>query len=1161
MPSTTIGPNACSIDETTKTVNVGGISLGGVVPANAINVNVTATVDISLTVWYWEDYYVPYGGYYGNYGYYGYGYNGYNYYYKYDKYYIDDTITDSGSTSLTYENGQVGRGSVQFPDYWSDAYNHYRFRRGVDSASVTYEVTWEEPPPPPSISASVSPGGIVPAGTMVYVSWSSTNAPGGVTIDGTTFAGSGSTGFVQGTGTKTVTLTAVGAPGSNPASATERVTISWLSAPNPTISLSVNPPSPQNVGTPVTLSWTTTNATRVVADGADTELTGSRYFTDLAAGTYTPTFTAYGGPGSTPQTASLTYVVRPLTQPSGSVSYSPSTAEAGQTVTINATAANATSSVLRTVRGDISFAGSMSTTIARATQSESASVIAVGQDGVSRTVATASLTVYQTPVLEMTCQPQADPGATVSVNASVGNIPGSSGTLRYTLSSGGSGTVAIATPGGSGSSTFAVTAPSTPGTYEVRGEFVVGSGTSPVDSISFIVVDNTPQPLYGAPSLGGLGSFTGVKRGSATSTSGITLPVGSLSSRGFRPSPPVTLSATATGGTATVIPASAVPGTTFYVRWDAPEDAVFGQTYTVTVTANQAGTSGTSTSQGYFTIEAASGNHPADYGDWQLLNQELGPDASPVLGPPADFSGGNKTWDMTIVGGGTFTNGASVFQYPESGRPAIALSRSTAYDTETTKTITIQERGVASTARTVTARVKTKVYVPPAPGAIDFDISGQKEPEVIVNTNTVTLSSVVGTRNLTVTPTGDSSVPGMSLSDLYKSLRLVTINGGTYPISGPGSFPLTVTEGSTVSITVMSAPFDPGSATRTKSYRVDISGGPQATASDTFTVITRAPTRDPGFTTFDFDDLADLNPNTRYESNSVLITEVDPSIPVTVTVAGDSALDPYIVVGGVNKGTSAVVYRGDAFKISAKTSPAYATAAQFSVTLANRVQPWTITTRIRDILPESFNFPDINGCERNTPYETITQRIAGVEGSVNISVNGGAKLIINGTNTGVSTGTVVNGDQISILATSSSNFNTPVTYRVTIEDVFDDFTVTTRARSTGVNSNGTSGVNGLTNAGHSRVLPKTRVTSETITLDGFDDSLTVSCSTANLYVNGVLIPSGSATATAGSTVYLTFTTGGLFFDTTVHTLTVGAYTGNWTVKTVPNFDLGVMADF
>jgi hypothetical protein len=597
-------------------------------------------------------------------------------------------------------------------------------------------------------------------------------------------------------------------------------------------------------------------------------------------------------------------------------------------------------------------------------------------------------------------------------------------------------------------------------------------------------------------------------------------------------------------------------GGSFNIVWNAPADAEFGKSYSVVVTAFQNGTTGTSTTTGSFTIEPASGNHPADYGDWQLLDQEIGPDSSPVLGPPANFSGGNKVWNMTVDGGGTFSNGDTVFQYPESGRPAIDLVRSTAYNTETTKTITIQERGVPSTARSITARVKTKVYVPPAPGAMDFDISGQKEPEVIVNTNTVTLSSVVGTRSLTVTPTGDSSVPSMSLSDLYKSLRTVSINGVANTITGAGSFPLTVQQGDAVAITVMSAPFDPGSATRTKSFRVDVTGGPQATATDTFTVITRAPTRDPGFGTFDFDDLANLNPNTRYESNSVLITEVDPSIPVTVTVAGDSALDPYIVVGGVNKGTSTVVYRGDAFKISAKTSPEYATAAQFSVTLANRVQPWTISTRIRDILPESFNFPDISGCERNTPYETITQRIAGVEGSVNISVNGGAKLIINGTNTNASTGTVVNGDQVSILTTSSSNFNTPVTYRVTIESVFDEFTVTTRARSSGV-----SGLNGLSSARHLRVLPRTNVISETITVTGFDETLPIFCSTADLYVNGLLIPSGSTNVSAGDTVYLGYSTGGLFFDTAVHTVTVGAYSGNWTVRTVPNFDHGVMAEF
>ena len=1158
MPSTTLGPSAGTIDETTKTVNVGGISLGGVVPADAINVRVTAIVDITITRWVWEDYWrQDYTGYYGQYGYYGYGYDGYYYNQKYGKYYIEDPISDSASTDLTYENGMVGRGSVQFSDYWSNDLALYRYRRGNDEVSITYNIEWDIKPPAPTISVSVSPSTVVPAGTTVTVSWSSTNATS-VSIDGSPSATSGSFPVTKSTGTSTVTFVAQGSNSANPTTATERVTISWLSAPNPTISLATSLPSPQSVGTPVTLSWSTSNATRVVADGADQELNGSRTFTDLAPGTYTPTFTAYGGPGSSPQTASLTYVIRPLTQPSGSVSYSPSVVEAGSLVTINATAANATSSVLRTSRGDITFSGSMSTTIARAMQSESASVIAVGQDGVSRTVATADLTVLQRPVLDLSCQPQVNIGGTVNVNASVSNIPGGSGSLRYTLSYGGGSTVVISAPGGSGSSTFSITAPSTPGTYEIRGEFVVSSGTSPTDSVSFIVLDNTPRPLYGAPTLGSLGTFTGIRRSSDNTSNQVSLPVGTTANRGFRPGVvDLSVSTPPAVGTVDILPAFTVEtGSAFRIVWTAPANAVLGETYTVVIAAEQPGTSGVSYTTATFRMEAASGNHPADYGDWQLLNQDIGPGTGTVFGPPSDFSGGNKTWDMTIDGGGSFTNGSTVFLYPEQGRPAIELQRSTGYDTATTKTITIQERGVAGTARSVTARIKTKVYVPPAPGAMDFFVNGAKEPEEIVTTNSVTLTPVVGTRSLTVTPLGDSSIPSMSLSELYSSVRAVTINGVTTTVNGAGTFPLSVTDGASVSVTTMSAPFDPGSNTRTKTYKVTVTGGVQATAEDTFTVITRAPTRDPGFGSFDFDDLVDLNPNTRYESNSVLITVVDPSIPVTVTVAGDSALDPYIVVGGVNKGTSTVVYRGDAFKISAKTSPDYATEAQFSVTLANRVQPWKLTTRIRDITPESFNFPDISGCERSTGYETITQRIAGVEGLVDISVDNGAKLIINGTNTNASTGLVTTGDQVSVLAQSSSNFNTPITYRVTINGVFDDFIVTTRARSSGV-----SGISGLTNAGHSRVLPRTEVTSETVTVSGFDDSLQISCSTADLYVNGVLVPGGVGSVTSGDTAYLVYTTNGIFFDTAVHTLRVGAYTSEWTVRTVPNFDFGTMADF
>lgn len=1160
MPSLTLGPTAGTIDETTKTVNVGGGAID--IPANAVNVSITATVEISVTQYSWEDYWRPYSSYYdGNFNYYGYGPGGYGYYSRYNNYYLEDIITDSASTELTYSNGTMGRGSVQFSDYWSNSNVYWKWGRNLNDVTITYTATWDIPPPAPSISVSVSPGTTVPAGTTCTVSWSSSNATG-VSIDGSASATSGSFPVTKSTGTSTVTFVATGATGANPATATERVTISWLSAPNPTINLATSVPSPQFVGTPVTLSWSTTNATRVSADGADQELSGSRLFTDLAAGTYTPTFTAYGGPGSTPQTASLTFVIkeRPpvaVVVPTGSISWSSNPVTGGSAVTVSATVNNATSGRLR-IAGqlDRTFTGSTSFTFT-ATENTTASLEGVGTNNVNYSLASEPLVVNYATALVLSCQPQVEEDATFSVSAGVANAPGASGTLRYTLPSGATGTVVISTPGGSGANFFSVRAPSVPGVYEIRGEYITSAGSSATDSVSFTVVDNTPQPLYGAPALGGLGNFTNVKRGSTTTSNSVALPVGTVSSRGFRPGVvDLDLTTAPAVGTVDILPASTVAtGSAFSIKWTAPADAEFGRTYTAVVSAEQPGTSGTSSSTASFTIEAASGNHPADYGDWQLLDQELGPDSSPVLGPPASFSGGNKVWDMT-VSSGTFTNGDTVFQYPESGRPAVALARSTAYNTETTKTITIQERGVASTARSVTARVKTKIYVPPAPGAIDFEIGGQKEPEVIVATNAVTLSSVVGTRSLTVTPTGDSSIPGMSLSELYASLRTVTINGVANNISGAGSFPLTVQQGDTVSITVMSAPFDPGSSTRTKSFSVSITGGPQATASDSFTVITRAPSRDPGFGSFDFDDLSDLNPSTRYESNSVLITNVDPSIPVAVTVNGDSALDPYITVGGVNKGTSTVVYRGDAFKISAKTAPSYATPAQFSVTLANRVQPWTITTRIRDISPDSFNFPNIDGCERSTAYETITQRITGVEGSVSISVTGGAKLIINGTDTNASTGTVVNGDQISILADSASNFTTPITYRVTIESIFDDFTVTTRARSSGVSS-----LAGLTNADHGRALPRTRVVSNTITLSGFDDSLPISCSTANLYVNGVLIPSGSTTVTASDTVYLTVTTGGLFFETVVHTLTVGAYTGQWTVKTVPNFDLGVMAEF
>jgi hypothetical protein len=121
-----------------------------------------------------------------------------------------------------------------------------------------------------------------------------------------------------------------------------------------------------------------------------------------------------------------------------------------------------------------------------------------------------------------------------------------------------------------------------------------------------------------------------------------------------------------------------------------------------------------------------------------------------------------------------------------------------------------------------------------------------------------------------------------------------------------------------------------------------------------------------------------------------------------------------------------------------------------TITVGKRTASWTVSTKIKDTLPNVFNFDTINQANPSTPTESNTITLSGLEpsyttyafissGTATFSVNGGSY---------VSNAFISNNDTIRLKQTSSALYNTSVSSEISVGDYATSFTVTTRSADT-----------------------------------------------------------------------------------------------------------------
>lgn len=114
-----------------------------------------------------------------------------------------------------------------------------------------------------------------------------------------------------------------------------------------------------------------------------------------------------------------------------------------------------------------------------------------------------------------------------------------------------------------------------------------------------------------------------------------------------------------------------------------------------------------------------------------------------------------------------------------------------------------------------------------------------------------------------------------------------------------------------------------------------------------------------------------------------------------------------------------------------------------------------------DSVPDAFSFTSKINAELNTSYSSNTITISGINTGTTISITWGEYQIGTGSFTGI-TGTVLNGDQITVRGTSPSSYNTTNNIVLNIGGVNATYSITTKSTPSGGGGGGGGGSGGPT---------------------------------------------------------------------------------------------------
>ncbi|MFC3681423.1 beta strand repeat-containing protein [Bacterioplanoides pacificum] len=318
----------------------------------------------------------------------------------------------------------------------------------------------------------------------------------------------------------------------------------------------------------------------------------------------------------------------------------------------------------------------------------------------------------------------------------------------------------------------------------------------------------------------------------------------------------------------------------------------------------------------------------------------------------------------------------------------------------------------------------------------------------------------------------------------------------------------------------------------------------------TFTTTTRAADTTPDAPNFAAQ--TDVEPAQAIHSNEITLTGFDGQLPLranngAILIVNDTPLAA---------GASANVSSGDRVKVRLTSASSFGGQTSTVITLGSAQTTFAITVRDQDSTPDAVTFTSLSDANPGDTQTSNAVTLTGFEGSQPVTVSGGELQINNGG--WVSSGSVSSGDSVRLRHTASSDFNTITVTNMTVAGAaFADFSSTTRERDITPDAMVfTSLIDQDTD---------TVVTSNAVTADGFEGSLTASVSNGEMQV-GSGAWTTSATIQPGDTLTLRQTTADDYETAKITSLLVGdeSYTFTTTTKvqdtTPDNFTFSALTD-
>lgn len=169
-----------------------------------------------------------------------------------------------------------------------------------------------------------------------------------------------------------------------------------------------------------------------------------------------------------------------------------------------------------------------------------------------------------------------------------------------------------------------------------------------------------------------------------------------------------------------------------------------------------------------------------------------------------------------------------------------------------------------------------------------------------------------------------------------------------------------------------------------------------------------------------------------------------------ITVSGINAPSPIHVTGGeykINSGSytaaDGIVVSGDVVTARGVASSTPGATVNVAVTIGGVNDTFSVTTAALDTTPDAFTFTDVTGVAAGS-LQTAVMTVAGINAPATISITGGLYKIGSGSYTST-TGSVVNGDVVTVQLTASSTPSATQSATLSVGGVSDTFTATTAA--------------------------------------------------------------------------------------------------------------------